>query len=137
MSTTNTLFRFPDARRRRPDVEAWLASRVPTLRPLARRWFDRLRACGDDVRETMHDGNATACVGAGDDSAAFAHVGVFRAHVAVYFFDGASLPDPQRLLEGTGQRGRHVKLRPHDAIDEAALEALIDAAAADVRARLG
>ena len=37
---------------------------------------------------------------------------------------GALLTDPARLLEGTGKRGRHVKLRPGRPIDTAALDTL-------------
>jgi hypothetical protein len=32
--------------------------------------------------------------------------------VNVGFFHGATLPDPARLLQGTGKFKRHVKLRP-------------------------
>ena len=79
----------------------------------------------------MHDGFATACVG----DAPFAYVGVFKAHVNVGFFHGATLPDPARLLEGKGKRMRHVKLRPGHAFDASALEALISAAYRDIGTR--
>ena len=82
----------------------------------AQRWFDAMRACGDDVRELLHDGHPTACV----DGAAFGYVNAFTAHVNVGFFRGAELPDPNRLLEGTGKFMRHVKIRPGRAINEAA-----------------
>lgn len=91
-----------------------------------------MRACGDDVRELMHDGYPTACV----EDAAFAYVGVFKAHVNVGFFHGAELDDPSGLLEGTGKRMRHVKCRPGAEINVAALQALIDAAYADIKLRL-
>lgn len=128
----NDLLRFPTAVKRDPAVEAWLRSRRADLRPLVAGWFSRLRQCGGDVRELMHDGCATACVG----DAAFAHVGAYTAHVSVYFFFGALLDDPARLLEGTGKRGRHVKLRPGQEVDEAALERLIATAYADIHRRL-
>jgi hypothetical protein len=44
-------------------------------------------------------------------------------------------PDPTRLLEGSGKRMRHVKLRPGVDSNAAALRALIDAAYLDGRAR--
>jgi hypothetical protein len=125
------LFLFPSAVRRDPAVEAWLNARTDELGRLARLWFTRLRDCGDDVRELMHDGCPTACVGA----AAFAHVGAYRAHVSVYFFFGAFLPDPARLLGGTGKRGRHVKVRPGRDLEAAALAGLIEAAYQDVKTR--
>src|SRR5438445_11598928 len=67
-----------------------------------------MRDCGDDVRELLHDGHPTACVG----DAAFAYVNAFKAHVNVGFFRGAEIADPEGLLEGTGKFMRHVKLRP-------------------------
>jgi hypothetical protein len=91
-----------------------------------------MRQCGDDVRELMHDGCPTACI----DDAAFGYVNAFKDHVNVGFFYGALLEDPARLLEGTGKRMRHVKLRPGEDVDAAALSNLIDVAYADIRARL-
>jgi len=126
------LFRFPSAVRRDPAIDAWLRARPPELRPLAEAWFGRLRACGDDVREVMHDGCPTACVG----DAAFAHVGVYRRHVSVYFFFGASLPDPTGLLEGTGKRGRHVKVYPGQADQQEPLTRLIAIAYQDMKKRV-
>lgn len=118
--------------RRDPTIETWLSERTPELGAIARRWFERLRRCGEDVRELMHDGCPTACVA----DAPFGYVGVYRAHVNVGFFYGAELPDPARLLEGAGKRMRHVKVRPDDQPDAAALDALIAAAYADVQARM-
>jgi hypothetical protein len=99
---------------------------------IAQRWFEVMHGCGDDVRELLHDGYPTACVG----EAAFAYVGAFKAHVNIGFFRGVELPDPERLLEGTGKLMRHVKLKPGKGIDEAALTRLIQAAYADMRGRL-
>jgi len=54
----------------------------------------------------------------------------------VGFFHGAALPDPARLLQGTGKCMRHVKLRPGTATNAAALSRLIDAAYSDIKARI-
>jgi len=51
------------------------------------------------------------------------------------FFHGA-LPDPARLLQGTGTFMRHVKLRPGTATNAAALSRLIDTAYSDMMARV-
>jgi hypothetical protein len=90
-----------------------------------------MRRCGDDVRELMHDGAPTACIG----EAAFAYVIAFKAHVDVGFFFGALLNDRARLLAGARKRGRHVKLRPGHETDSDALAQLIEAAYADIRRR--
>jgi len=126
------LFTFPSAQRRDPAVQAWLRDHGGETGAIARHWFEQLRACGDDVRELMHDGQPTACVG----HAAFAYVDVFRAHVDVGFFHGNQLPDPAGLLQGEGRFMRHVKLLPRREVDAAALAALVAAAYADIQARL-
>jgi hypothetical protein len=126
------ILRFPSAVKHEPAIDAWLAAQRDDLRPLAEIWFRRMRQRGADVRELMHDGCPTACVG----DAAFGYVNAFRDHVNVGFFFGALLEDPARLIEGTGRRGQHVKLRPGRDVDASALAELVDAAYADIKARL-
>ena len=127
------ILRFPSAVKHDPAVDAWLRAQRADLRPLVETWFAHMRRCGDDVRELMHDGCPTACVG----DAAFGYVNAFKAHANVGFFFGALLPDTTRLLEGTGKRGRHVKLRPGADVDARALAQLVGAAYLDIKARLG
>jgi hypothetical protein len=91
-----------------------------------------MRACGDEVRELLHDGCPVACLG----DAPFGYVNAFSAHVNVGFFHGAALPDPARLLQGNGRFMRHVKLRPGTPVDAAALGRLIDVAYSDVKKRV-
>ena len=126
------LLTFPTAIKRDPKVEAWFGARPGELGSIARRWFDVMRGCGDDVRELLHDGHPTACVG----DAGFGEVNAFTAHVNVGFFRGAEIGDPSGLLEGTGKFMRHVKLRPERDIDTDALMKLIETAYTDIKRRL-
>lgn len=126
------LFRLDGAVERDSAIEAWLDGRHGELGAIARQWFQAMRECGDEVRELLHDGCPVACLG----DAAFGYVNVFRAHVNVGFYHGNSLPDPVHLLEGTGKRMRHVKLRPGVAVNAAALQRLIEAAYRDIKARV-
>jgi hypothetical protein len=123
---------FDGAVKRDSAIDAWLSEQPPELGAIATLWFSRMRACGPDVRELMHDGCPVACVG----DAPFGYVNVFKAHVNVGFFLGAELDDPAGLLQGTGRRMRHVKVKPDVDLDAAALSALIHAAYADMHARL-
>jgi hypothetical protein len=116
-----------------PAVDTWLAQGPIELQSIAQNWFVLMRQCGDDVRELMHDGCPVACV----QDAPFGYVNSFKSHVNVGFFYGAMLVDPAGLLEGSGKRMRHVKLKPGLELDSAALRGLIDAAYLDIRARLG
>lgn len=131
--TMNGILRFSGAVERDPVIDVWLNERPDELQSMAREWFARMRECGDDVRELMHDGCPVACV----EDAPFGYVNIFRAHVNVGFFHGAALEDPAGLLEGTGKRMRHVKLRPGSDLDSAAISALIASAYLDIKTRLG
>ena len=51
------------------------------------------------------------------------------------FFLGAWLEDPAGLLEGTGKRMRHVKMRPGQEPNAAVLAALVENAYRDMRER--
>jgi hypothetical protein len=126
------LFRLPSSVKRDPAIDLWMNEHTGELGQIAKHWFEIMRSCGDDVREVLHDGHPTACVG----DAAFAYVNAFRAHVNVGFFRGAEIADPHRLLEGTGRFMRHVKLSPARGLDATALSGLIATAYADMNARV-
>jgi len=126
------LLRFPGSVKRDPAIDDWMREHAGELGAIAQRWFAVMRDCADDVRELLHDGHLTACIG----DAAFAYVNAFTAHVNVGFFRGAELADPDGLLEGTGKFMRHVKLRPKRDVDPRALIKLIATAYADMKQRL-
>ena len=126
------LLRFNGAVERDPAIDVWMKKHAGELGAIARDWFEAMRECGDEVRELLHDGCPVACLG----DAPFGYVNVFTSHVNVGFFHGAALPDPARLLQGTGKFMRHVKLRPGTATDVAALSTLIKRAYSDIKARV-
>jgi hypothetical protein len=128
----SALLTFSGAMEWDPAIEAFFDGRRVELVALARHWWQQMRDCGPDVRELFHDGCPVALV----DDAPFAYVGIFRTHVNVGFFQGASLRDPKGLLEGTGRFMRHVKLTPKSPVNAAALDALIATAYRDIKARL-
>ena len=53
------------------------------------------------------------------------YVAPFKAHVNMGFMRGTEQDDPSGLLEGTGKRLRHVKLRSQGDVDRPALLALL------------
>lgn len=126
------LLRFGGALERDPAIDAWMKKHTGELGAIAQRWFEVMRKCGDEVRELLHDGCPVACLG----DAPFGYVNAFTSHVNVGFFHGTALPDPAGLLQGSGKFMRHVKLRPGTAINAAALRRLINAAYADINARV-
>ena len=126
------LLRFDGAVERDPAIAAWMKEHAGELGAIAQLWFKVMRKCGDEVRELLHDGCPVACLG----DVPFGYVNVFTAHVNVGFFHGAALPDPAHLLQGEGKFMRHVQLRPGTATNVAALGRLIEAAYADIKARV-
>ena len=125
------LLRFEGAVQRDPAIDAWMKEHAGELGSIARHWFEAMRKCSDEVRELMHDGCPVVCLG----DVPFAYVNIFTSHVNVGFYNGASLPDPTRLLQGTGKFMRHVRLSPGKAASTG-LGKLIEAAYADIKARI-
>ncbi len=126
------LLRFNGAVVRDPAIDKWMDGHAGELGAVARQWFEKMRKCGDEVRELLHDGCPVACLG----DAPFGYVNVFASHVNVGFFYGAALPDPASLLLGNGKLMRHVKLRPGVDVNAAALASLIGEAYADIKLRV-
>jgi len=59
---------------------------------------------------------------------AFCHVAAYRSHVNLGFNRGASLADPDRLLQGTGARIRHLRISELADLDRPAVARLVRAA---------
>ena len=132
MTMRTELFRLNGTVERDPAIDRWMKAHAGELGAIARQWFEVMRKCGDEVRELLHDGCPVACLG----DVPFAYVNVFSSHVNVGFFQGAALPDPACLLQGTGKFMRHVKLRLETPTNAAALSRLIDAAYANIKTRV-
>lgn len=106
-----------------PRVEAWLAERPRTVRPIAAAARELLDEGLPKARQAIKWGYPT-WVGAGNVVALADH----GEHVNLQFYRGARLPDPSGLLEGTGKRMRHVKLRHARDVRTPGVKALVRAA---------
>ena len=53
---------------------------------------------------------------------------VYARGVNLYFMYGRSLPDPEKLLQGSGNQGAFVRLENLSVLDQPGVKALIDAA---------
>jgi hypothetical protein len=63
----------------------------------------------------------------------YSYIGVQGSHVNLGFYHGASLADPEGLLEGTGKELRHVKLGDVAAAQSGAVTALLREAISERR----
>ena len=75
-----------------PVIANWWSTKSPALSVIARHWFDVMKACGPDVRESLHNDYPAACL----QHFPFAYVDAFMAHVNVGFYLGAMLPEMLR-----------------------------------------
>lgn len=113
-------------------MEEWLKTKAPALQPIAKKWFAEIKNCGEDVEAIFHDGYPIGCV----NQAPFAYVNAFTAHVNVGFFYGADLQNQSGMLEGSGKRMRHIKIKPDIVYDEREIVCLMRTAYIDIKRRL-
>ena len=59
---------------------------------------------------------------------AFCHINAYSRHVNLGFYRGAQLPDPQRVLQGTGKKFRHIRFDSPDDLELGYLRTYIRAA---------
>ena len=83
-----------------------------------------------DTYEVPRPGEKAASYGVGPKkmSEAYVYIMPLKDSVNLGFFHGANLNDPKGLLEGTGAKMRHVKIRLLTDIKNAEITALIRAA---------
>ena len=125
-------------------------AKIGTFDDLLAATEERLRPILHALRQTIRDIHPEACevVRLGDRAAnygvgprkmldGYAYLMPQRAWVNLGFYQGVGLPDPERLLDGTGVKMRHVKVRSLDDARRPALRALVAAALAERRAAVG
>lgn len=112
--------------------DEWLASKPKELGEMATKWFNIMKTIGPEVQPIFHDNYPIVCI----DEAPFAYVNVFSQHLNVGFFYGNELFDETEILQGTGKKMRHVKIRPGENVDEKAIFQLIEDAYHDMINRI-
>lgn len=109
------------------DFEDLLEDRDPDLADLARAARALVQAVVPHARQAVQQGWGGALlfqIGMVTVCSVSAH----RQHVSLHFSQGATLPDPQGLLEGTGRHARHLKLRTRADLERPGVRALVEAA---------
>ena len=118
----------PEAAALEADVDRLLAEHTPELQAIERALRATIRTAFPAAIEQVDFGNKLIAFGRsmkmrGLLFAIIAH----KSHVNLQLADGADLPDPHGLVEGTGKRIRHVKIRSVEAASSPAVVALIEA----------
>lgn len=100
----------------------------PAVAALARALLQRMKARLPGAQMLVYDNyNALAVGFAPGDKAggAVLSLALYPKWVSLFFLDGAALPDPHRLLQGSGSRVRHIRMPSAEAFDDPRLQALV------------
>ncbi len=110
----------------------------PDAQDLARRLRALIIDVYPDVYEVPWTSQRIAGYGVGPKKMTehFSYIAAQKDYASLGFNYGATLPDPDGLLEGTGNLFRHVKIRRVEDVERPALRALLEAAMAERQAAL-
>ncbi|HYX29458.1 MAG TPA: DUF1801 domain-containing protein [Pyrinomonadaceae bacterium] len=78
--------------------------------------------------ENIYDAYSAVAIGYGTSdrlSDGIFHIAVYSRHVNLGFNDGATLPDPKRILEGNGARIRHITFKTESDLARPGIRAYI------------
>jgi len=114
-----------------------LALAKPELRPVCEALRRLVASLHGGFVEVVWPNHGIASYGVGPKKMTqhYAYIGVQNSHINLGFYHGATLRDPDGLLEGSGKKLRHVKVLDVAATKTTALAALLRQAIAD-RSRL-
>jgi len=109
------------------------------LEPIARKLREIILDDFPEAVEVVRLGDGAASYGIGRKKMSESHVYVMpqAEYVNLGFWHGVGLADPEGLLQGTGKKMRHIKVRSVDHAISPAVRSLIAAALAERRSALG
>ena len=110
--------------------EDLLAITSEPVQPIASALREKVFEVDPNACEVVRLGDRAATYGVGPRKMidGYAYILPHKRWVNLGFYQGADLPDPEGLLEGTGARMRHVKVHSLDDVDRPALRALLESA---------
>jgi hypothetical protein len=112
-----------------PAVDTFLKGYSPQVREIAVKAREVILSVMPDATEKVYPGWKVIQYGAGADmKSVFAAISPQRERVNLGLANGAGLPDPEGLLEGTGVGIRHVKLTSPEAAAAPAVRNLVQGA---------
>ena len=112
-------------------LDGFIARFPPPMAKLTKAVLKRMRERLPGALELIYDKANALAIGFGPDERAsniINSIAVYSNWINLYFFEGDSLPDPERLLQGTGTMVRHIRITSATDLDRPAVKALIAAA---------
>lgn len=109
-------------------LAGFIAKYTPEIGALAQAALAKMRARLPGAIELVYDNYNALAVGFGPTertSDAIFSIALFPRWVSLFFLRGADLPDPQKLLKGSGKVARHIVLESAADLDKSAVKALM------------
>jgi hypothetical protein len=110
------------------ELEGFLSKYTPEIASLARKILAKMRTRLPGAIELVYDNYNALAIGFGPTeraSEAIFSIAVFPRWVSLFFFNGAKLDDPEKILEGGGKAIRHIVLEDPATLDRPAVKALM------------
>ena len=120
-------------------LASFIAKFDPAVAQVVRAARKKLRARFPTALELVYDNYNALAIGWSPTervSDVIVSLAAYASGVNLYFMYGASLPDPDHLLEGAGSQGRFVRLERAARLDSPGVRSLLDAAAKHARTPL-
>jgi hypothetical protein len=109
-------------------LDAFLDKYTPAIATLARACLAKMRARLPGALQLVYDNYNALAIGFGPSeraSEAIFSIALYPRWVTLFFLDGAGLPDPQRVLKGSGKVVRHIVLASAADLDLPAIQHLM------------
>ncbi len=112
-------------------LAGFIARYTPEIGDIARAALAKMRARLPGAIELVYDNYNALAIGFSPTERAsdvIFSIALYPRWVSLFFFRGADLPDPQKLLKGGGKQVRHIVLESAADLDKPAVKALMNRA---------
>ena len=114
-------------------LESFIAKFTPEVAALTRSILAAMRARYPTAIKLVYDNYNALAIGFGPSektSQAIFSIAVFPRWVSLFFLQGKQLPDPEGILQGSGNVARHIGLPSAGRLDELSVKNLMEEATA-------
>jgi hypothetical protein len=114
-------------------LASFLAKFTPEVAALARSILAAMRTRYPTAIELVYDNYNALAIGFGPTdktSQAIFSIAVFPRWVSLFFLQGKQLPDPDGILQGSGNVARHIRLPSAGRLDELSVKKMMEEATA-------
>ena len=101
-------------------VETYIAALEPSMQEVVKAIRELVREAAPNAKESIKWAQPVY-----EHNGPFAYIKAFKGYVNFGFWRGVDIPDPESLLQGSGDRMRHLKIASTRDIRKPALQAMV------------